>query len=211
MTHKKLIILLALVALAFAGASASGENTGPGMPAGFRAEGPQGPNSEQDLKRIEKKVEAVRVWRMTEELRLNEEQVQKFMPLVSSIEQRRRDLFRDQRNAMRELQVYLDARSPDEGKIRAALADVEKNLEAVEALRKEEIKAVKGNLTTVQQARYLVFQQEFQREIRDLVMKARGGRPGGAPQTTGERPPRPDGPMGSGPEGGQPLPYPRAR
>lgn len=207
MRHRKVIILLVLVALAAAGASASAETGAPGMPAGFRGERPQGPPSEQDFEKIEKKVEAVRVWRMTEELSLSEEQVEKFMPLVSSIEQRRRDLFRDRRNVMKELRVYLDARSPDEGKIREALAELEKHHDAMEGLRKEEIEAVKGHLSTEQQARYLVFQQEFQREIRDLVMKARGGRPGGAQRGTGDRPTRPDGPMGNGPESSPPTPY----
>jgi Spy/CpxP family protein refolding chaperone len=97
--------------------------------------------------------------------------------------------------SVRELRVLLDAKSPDEKKLKAVLEKIEKNQREMVKLRDKEFEAARDHLTVEQQARYLVFQREFMREMRGMISGARGqGRGmrgmGGAPLSG-----RPGGPM----------------
>lgn len=142
----------------------------PGQPPGG---GPEGSNRREDVAR---KIETLKKWRMLEELGLDEETANKFLPAISSLEQKRRDLGQQSAVAMRELREYLRAGNPDEGKLKKALERLEKAQTGLNEMRAEEIKAVREHLSVEQQARYVVFQQEFQREVREMIMRARGGR-----------------------------------
>ncbi len=158
-----------------------------------------GPPSEEKREELRKKVEAIRIWRLTEVLKLDEKTAAKFFPVLSSLTQRRNELMRENMEAERELRLYLDAGKPDEKKIKAALATLEKNHHEMVKLNEKEIEATKDYLTVEQQARYLIFQHEFEREIREKIAGARGqgmGMRGGPGQGRGG--------MGSGSGPGRP-------
>ncbi|HUJ19515.1 MAG TPA: Spy/CpxP family protein refolding chaperone [Nitrospirota bacterium] len=150
-------------------------------------EGPQGREpapSEAKREAVRKKVEAVRMWRMTEELKLDEKTSTQLASFLSSIEGKRRGLIRAHMNGMKELRAALDAGKPDEGRLKGTIDKIEKNQRAMVDLRQKEIDGIKGMLSTEQQARYLVFQQDFRREIRGMIEGARagGGQTRGAPR-----------------------------
>ncbi len=161
--------------------------------------GQGGPPSEERREEIRKKIEAVRIWRLTEELKLDATTSAKLSSLLSSLDQKRRDIQREQMEAMRELRFSLKAAKPDESKIKPLLEKLEKNHRAMQELRDREIKGMKEFLTIEQQARFLLFQQEFQREMRGMIAGARGGgagRGGMGPGGPGRR----GGPMNEYPE-----------
>lgn len=138
--------------------------------------GPSGSLSAKQREEVRKKIEAIRVWRMTEALKLDEKTAAKFMPIISSIEQRRAELMQEQMQAMRELRQGLASGRPDEKRLKAALEKIERNYRDIMKLREKEIEAAKDYLSIEQQARFLVFQHEFQREMRSIINRARGGR-----------------------------------
>ena len=59
------------------------------------------------------------------------------------------------------------------------LEKLEKNRQEMQGLKDQELKGLKDILTIEQQARFLIFQHEFQREMRDMISGARGKGPGG--------------------------------
>jgi Spy/CpxP family protein refolding chaperone len=154
--------------------------------------GQGGPPSEERREEVRKKIEAIRIWRLTEELKLDTNTSAKLSSLLSSLDQKRRDTMREQMEAMRDLRSLLKTAKPDEAKIKPLLEKLEKNHHEMQALRNKEFKGLKEILTVEQQARFLVFQQEFQREMRDMISGARGKGPGG--------PGRRSGPMNDYPE-----------
>jgi hypothetical protein len=167
---------------------------GRGAPAGERRE------------EIRKKIEAIRIWRLTEELNLDEKTAARFFPAISGLAQKRNELMRENMETQRELRLYLDAEKPDEKKMKAALDRLEYIHRETAKLTEKEIGITKDLLTVEQQARYYLFQQDFQREIREMISGARGGiGPQGA-RGQGQRLPgmqrnqRPGGPMEDGPE-----------
>ncbi len=165
--------------------------------------GPQGRGdslSEEKREEVRKKMETVRIWRLTEALKLDEKTAAKFLPIISSQDQKRRDLMRENMESVRELRVLLDAKSPEGKKLKAVLEKIEKNQREMTKLREKEFEAARDYLTVEQQARYLVFQHEFMREMRGMISGARGqGRGmrgmGGQGMGGGPMSGRPSGPM----------------
>lgn len=136
--------------------------------------GQGGPPSAERREEVRKKIEAVRIWRLTEELKLDTNSSAKLSSLLSSLDQRRRDTMREQMEAMKDLRHLLKAAKPDEAKIKPLLEKLEKNHREMQELKDQELKGMKDILTIEQQARFLLFQQEFQREMRDMISGARG-------------------------------------
>jgi Spy/CpxP family protein refolding chaperone len=172
-----------------------------GLAAGAQAQqqapGPQGGASgadrpiEQQREEVRKKVEAVRLARMTEALQLDEKTAAKFIPAITAIERKRRALMKENQETTRELKIMLHANPPDEAKLKAAISAIEKNRHEISSLREKEFNAAKDNLTATQMARYLLFNQEFQKEMRGMVEGARHPRRGGPGKGGGPAPQRP--------------------
>jgi Spy/CpxP family protein refolding chaperone len=135
----------------------------------------RGRPEESDEKReaIRKKIETVRIWKMTEALHLNEATAAKLSAYLTQFDQQRRDLAMEQLKSVRELRQVLQTGKPDEASLRRRLDKIERDYQAIHDIRMREYSGLKDILTTEQQARYLIFQHEFQREMRDLISEAR--------------------------------------
>ena len=181
---RSMIMLMLLGGLA---ASAEAQQA-PG-PQGGRPDG--GRPTEQQREEVRKKVEAVRLARLTETLQLDEETAAKFIPAITAIEQKRRALMKENHEAIRELKVMLHATPPDEAKLKIAIDAIEKNRHEIFSLRDKEFSAAKDSLTVTQMARYLIFNQEFQQEMRGMMEGARHPRRGGSGKGGGPGPQRP--------------------
>lgn len=146
---------------------------------GPKGAGPgRGRPTEQQREEVRKKVEAVRLARLTETLQLDEKTAARFIPVITSIEQKRRALMKENQETTRELKIMLHADPPDEAKLKIAVSAIEKNRREIFALRDKEFSAAKDSLTVTQMARYLLFNQEFMHEMRGMVEGARGVGPG---------------------------------
>ncbi len=170
------------------------------------ASGRGGPSSGQQREEVRKKMEAVRMWRLTEALKLDEKTSAKLAALLSSMDQKRNALMRENGQILRDLRLSLKAGNPDEKKIKADLEKIEKNHHEMMDLRKKELNGIKDILTIEQQARYLIFQHEFMREMRGMIAGARGQGHVGKGMRSG--PNRPAGPMGGGADREAPSPAP---
>ncbi len=212
MRTQRIFILLAAAAALLGAAPVFAQQAAPGGQyddtSGLENQpGRGGRLSEGKREEIRKKIEAVRIWKLTEALKLDENGAAKLSAFLSSIDQQRRDIMREQMETRRELRHTLQAPKPDESKLKAAIDKLEKNRRAMMEIRDKELSGLKNILTTVQQARFLIFQQEFRRDIERMIAGARGG-PGrggmgfgpgrgqgpgprieGGPGTGGSRPP----------------------
>jgi hypothetical protein len=140
----------------------------------FAAPPDQGGPSEERREEVRKRIEAIRVWRLTEELKLDAPASAQLSSFLSSMDLKRREIMKDQMEIMRSLRLSLRATKPDEAKMRIAIEKLEKNRSEMQALKSRELKGLKEMLTVEQQARYLLFQQDFQREMRGMISGARG-------------------------------------
>jgi Spy/CpxP family protein refolding chaperone len=134
--------------------------------------------TEQQREVVRKKMDAVRIARMTETLKLDEKTAATFIPVITALEQKRRELYKGKHEIMQEMRFLLQASPPDEGKLKAAINRIEKNRQEITALRDKELDAARSHLTIVQAARYIIFSHEFQKEMRGMMDESRGGRTG---------------------------------
>jgi cytochrome c556 len=168
-----------------------------GAQAQQQAPGPQGgaPGvgrpTEQQREEVRKKVEAIRLARLTETLQLDEKTAAKFIPAITAIEQKRRMLMKENQETMRELKIMLHANPPDDTKLKAAISAIEKTRHEIASLRDKEFDAARDNLTVSQMARYLLFNQEFQKEMRGMMEGARHPRHGSPGKGVGPAPQQP--------------------
>jgi len=140
------------------------------------APGPRGATpSDEKREEVRKKMQSIRIARLTEELKLSEETAAKFIPIITMLDKNRRELMRENHKIMKEIRSALKDPKPDEHKLKASMDKFEKNHQDMKALQDKEIDAARANLTVEQQARYLIFHQDFQHEMRGMMEGARDG------------------------------------
>jgi hypothetical protein len=132
------------------------------------------PMSDEKRAEIRIKIETIRIWRLTEALKLDANTSAKLSSLLSSLDQQRREIQREQRGTLTMLQQSLKSPKREESRIKSDLEKLEKNNRAMQELKNKEMSGLKNLLTIEQQARYVIFQQEFMREMRGMIHGARG-------------------------------------
>jgi len=132
------------------------------------------PPSKEKREEVRKKVEAIRIYRLTEALKLDEKTSAQLASLLGTIDLQRRELMNQNMDAMKELRSSLKAPHPNESKLKPLLERLEKNHREMAELKEKELRGLKDILTVEQRARYVVFQREFTREMRGMIAGARG-------------------------------------
>ena len=126
--------------------------------------------SAEDVREL---VHAYRVWKLTDVLDLSEEQMPAFYSKLREIDGLEAELLEDQREVVKRLGDILAEERIDEQKLREALDEHRairlKRIEEVGRLRDE----AEMMLNARQRARYVVFDQEFRSDIRNIIQKAR--------------------------------------
>jgi len=130
--------------------------------------------SEEKREEVRKKIDAVRIWRLTETLKLDAGTSAKLSSLLSSLDHQRRDIVREKTGTINILKLAVKSPKPDESKIKTSLEKLEKNRHAMQELSNSEMSELKKILTIEQQARYVVFQHEFNHEMRGMIRGAYG-------------------------------------
>ena len=175
------LFLMATVLTAITGTSALAQNRNPGPPEDEAWSDPaQGGGGRTSVRReeVRKKIEAIRIWRLTDELKLDATTSTKMASILSAMDQQRRDLRRKQMQQIRELRSQLKSGKPDDTKLKAAIEQLEQDHMAVQQNRMKELSSLKDILTPEQQARYILFQLEFMREMRGMIHGTRTGERG---------------------------------
>jgi hypothetical protein len=134
----------------------------------------QGPGSEdKDPRAI---IEKVRIYRLTEELDLSTDQAVKFFPKLKEFRKLEDDFQKARMDMIQKLEEQIRDKAPDKDIIQT-LNDFE-NAASVKLANDQKIRTgIKAILTPWQQAKLLIFEDKFEREIRDMIRKIRERRP----------------------------------
>mgnify|MGYP001599671236 CR=1 FL=1 len=168
------ITVIALFALSTGAAFAEQQPAAAPSSQGEFATNP-GPGDDENAR---KKIEAIRVSRLTEALNLDEKTAAKFIPAITALDLKRRATMREHRLAMMELRRQVQGRQADSSLLKITIDKFATSRREMTKLREKEFDTAREHLTTDQLARYLLFQQDFLQEVRELVSGMRGGGPG---------------------------------
>jgi len=122
---------------------------------------------------IRKRIELIRMWKLTEELDLTEEIGAKLFPILHKYDEKRMALHKERRDIVNQLRKALENEVSSDEAIEAVMDILEKNTLAELDLIRQQRKELKGILSPRQQARLILFQREFHREIRKIIAEAR--------------------------------------
>jgi hypothetical protein len=118
-------------------------------------------------------IQAYRVWKLADLLDLSEEEMPIFFSRLRRIEERDAELRQLEREAIADMRRLLrreEAGKDELGEAMRAYEDLRiRHFEEVLALRQEAL----DMLTLRQRCQYLVFEEEFKAEIRDMIGKVR--------------------------------------
>lgn len=140
---------------------------------------------------VRERIGTLRMWKMTKALELDEKTSAQVFPVMSRYDRKRVDLELALRQDMRELRESVrDNRS---NRLRPLLDRLEQNHESLEKLNQDEWKELKQVFSVEQQAKYVIFRQDFELEMRRMIGEARERRMERQGMTQ-------DGPVRRGPE-----------
>jgi Spy/CpxP family protein refolding chaperone len=128
----------------------------------------------QRRERVEKRVQTMRMWKMTEELNLSEEQSTKFLPLLNEMDRKMEVIRHSRQEALGKLgDLSWDTKAKSE-EINKLLDNLE-DLEAQQmALRKQFRKDVSGILMPDQIGRMVLFNLRFPEMMRESIRDFEG-------------------------------------
>jgi Spy/CpxP family protein refolding chaperone len=159
--------LALIVALALSGGQVLARPAGPPAPGDDR------PMDQERREELRERIELIWMWRLTEELDLTQEEGAKIFPILRQYEEQKRTLRDENRELVRELDQLIKANA-SEGKLKKAIGALAENEKKYHQVQEEGFQKLEKILPVEKQARYIVFQEKFRREIHGLLRKAKG-------------------------------------
>jgi hypothetical protein len=135
-------------------------------------QGEERPMNQERREELRKRVELIWMWKLTEELDLTEAEGAKVFPLLRTYEGKKRELRAENRRIVQELKQMI-ADGASEGDLKRMIKALEANDRKRNKVQKEGFDELAKILSVEKQARYIVFQEYFRREIHGLIQKAR--------------------------------------
>jgi hypothetical protein len=119
-----------------------------------------------------KLIEAIKIWKISEFLDLDDEQMVVFFPKLKRIEKHRRESFKQRHSILEKMRKQLDKDKSDSmiGETIEELLSFDEEARDKERELREDIMSV---LNVKQQAKLLIFEERFEREIRNIIKEMR--------------------------------------
>lgn len=125
----------------------------------------------KDIGKVRKRIETLRMWRLTEALDLDEATASKLFPVINGFDKKRFELERKIRTDIDNLRTTIEETS--EEALKETVDRLEKNHRRLRELNDEELKKLKEVMTVKQFARFIIFRQEFDEDMKRLVSRAK--------------------------------------
>lgn len=118
-------------------------------------------------------IEIIRIWKLVDELGVNEEQLAEVLPRFKELRELRRDYYKNRRDAVRELAGLVEAGNFSEKGLKSKV-DKFRSTEIDYYRKYKELRDIlNSNLTITQQAKYIVFEDEYSGDMRRLIRTLR--------------------------------------
>lgn len=119
--------------------------------------------------KMRERIRMLRTWRLIDDLNLTEEQSAKFFPIMNKFDDRREELELRKRQIIDELIDVLKSEKPSEKKLQQKLADLRKTEQELWESRQSFVDKAAKVLSVKQQAKLLLFEEKFQRQLGAII------------------------------------------
>jgi Spy/CpxP family protein refolding chaperone len=117
-------------------------------------------------------IEKVRLYRLIQELKLTDEQSTKLFPKLQEMRKNEHAFHTERLEIVEKLKKLLGENASD-GELTKVLDEFAAAFKKRAQSQAEELQSIRGILTAAQQAKFLIFQDEFEKEVRDLIKEVR--------------------------------------
>jgi Spy/CpxP family protein refolding chaperone len=137
---------------------------------------PGEPPSKEQMEKVRKRVEMVRIWKLTEDLDLDEKTADRLFPILRKYDKKKVELKSEMFKSRRQMRQLESGRSGEKVDAEKLLEDMEKNRARMRAIEEDQYKAIKKVLTPEQMVKYIAFEQRFRREMKQMLRESKGQR-----------------------------------
>jgi len=132
----------------------------------------------EEREKIRENIETLRMWKLIEVLDLTSEQSTQFLPILKDFRDARKKFEDRRREFLKDLETTLESKK-DEKKLKESLDSLENNRREFQINLEKFIEKTKTTLTLEQQAKLLLFEEKFEKRVRETIEQIRGKRTGG--------------------------------
>jgi Spy/CpxP family protein refolding chaperone len=144
---------------------------------GIFAQGPPTSGDSQDRweqrEKIRENIQTLRTWKLLEVLDLTSEQSTKFMPALKDFQDAKKRFEDTRRELLKELETSLESKK-DEKKLTETLSTLENNKKEYQMEQDKFLEKIKAILSLEQQAKLLLFEEKFEKRMRETIEQMRG-------------------------------------
>jgi len=160
------LVLVLVIGLGISGGQLFAQTAEPPPP------GEERPMNQERAEELRKRIELIWMWKLTEELDLTKEEGGKLFPVLSTYEEKKRELREENRRIVQTLKQMIDD-GASEGDLKRQIRSLEDNEQKLNKVEAEGFHELAKILSVEKQAKYIVFQEYFRHEIHGLIQKAR--------------------------------------
>jgi Spy/CpxP family protein refolding chaperone len=131
------------------------------------------PEQGESREKIRENIETLRMWKLLEALDLTSEQSAQFLPVVQDFQKAKRSFEDKRRELLHDLETALQT-SQNEKKLKEILTDFETNRKQFQEESERYLEKAKAILTIQQQAQLFLFEDKFERKMRETIEQIRG-------------------------------------
>ncbi len=144
-----------------------------------------GPMNSERREAMREKIETLRMFKMIEALDITQEQSMQFFPLLNEFNDKKQEIHQENVELTKQLRDLLHNSSTKDSDIKSILDEMKSNRDKIHQLENDFFSDTEKILSIKQQAKYIIFQIEFQKELRGIINNIRA-------QKQGENRPNPD-------------------
>ncbi len=130
-----------------------------------------GPPSEQQMEKIRKRVETLRMWKLTEVLNLDEATASRFFPVLNEYDRKRMNIAHKMRKDMKELRKSVD--TAPESELKDIISRLRDNHRRLQKINDDEMSRLQDILPVRDMGKLIIFKQEFQRDMKKIISDVR--------------------------------------
>jgi len=127
------------------------------------------------------RIATVRIFKLTQALDLDEQTAIKLAAYLKDKDAERMEINAQRGRTAREIKEFLDGGATEDARAQELLTSAIELETQVHDMERELILGLAGVLTPTQQLQFVLANREFDREIREMIRKQRGGGRGGPP------------------------------
>lgn len=140
---------------------------------GFPVWGQQGKEIKQPHEKTRERIRMIKMWKLTETLKLDREEAARFFALTNQYEENKRKLRGNLQEDIQRLRVVMQELIPQEREMKELLSRIKARQRDLQEMGRKQTEEEMHLLKTEQQARYVLFQIDFHRDMENMIREVR--------------------------------------